>query len=733
MPMLRRDSWPVITLILVLLVTLLLLGEALQNSAAFKQYYSLFFTTILIGILALVVVVVYSGINLLRRLRERQPGSRLRLRLIVVFVSLSILPLISVFYFSANFLHQGIDSWFDVENELAMEQALELSQVSIDLQLREFSRRTDALVDTLSKVPIELAQPYLEEMIEEHHASEVSIYDRQGKIVVFSQADGEHLTPLRPSDSALFQSKQSDGYIGLVPSGQHHLDVMAVKRIAYVTRSYVIVCLYPLPERVGVLAQQVQDSYQKHQQLSFLREPLKQLLLFTLTLALVLSVLSAIWAALYFAERITEPVTDLIVATQAVSLGDYSRQLVAPVQDDLGLLVVAFNEMTRRISLARDDTRKSQEELEAQRHYLESVLGRLSTGVLSFDGNQILRIINPAAAKIMKEDLNQHLGMRLASVVQLSNGRFGDLMGRLSHHIQGDQNSWEEQVVLTSVSNRLVLSCRGGKMGNSARQSAGYVVTFDDITQRVQAEKDAAWSEVARRMAHEIKNPLTPIRLAAERLQHKYLKTMSHDDGIVLERSTRTIVSQVDAMKKMVDAFSEYAQVPKVVIKLFSISRLIEELVELYRQGNSELDIIVDLDSKASHFQGDEDKLRQIFHNVFKNSLEALETVEKPRIEIESWMLMDGKGRTLEICFSDNGPGFGDDETGQLLEPYVTKKPKGSGLGLAIVRKIVEEHSGVISLENRREGGARVVMRFPFNRNDSNKNNNQQNERRRVP
>jgi nitrogen fixation/metabolism regulation signal transduction histidine kinase len=376
-------------------------------------------------------------------------------------------------------------------------------------------------------------------------------------------------------------------------------------------------------------------------------------------------------------------------------------------------LVTSFNDMTKRLGRAREETRRSQQAVEAERAGLAVILARLSTGVVSLAPDLTVRTANQAASAILGVDLEAAVGSRFDESDRDS-ALFGQFLAAVKLRLDAGQVDWREQLELLSESGKRVLMCACTALPNDLGGAPGVVLVFDDITTLLQAQRDAAWGEVARRLAHEIKNPLTPIQLSAERMQRKFLGSMNAQDAQILERATHTIIAQVDAMKQMVNAFSEYARAPDMHFSRFDLNQLITEVVDLYRVQDSAAELKLLLSPILPHISADRIRIRQILNNLVTNSLEALEGKAGARVEIETQVVMDGPKQMAAIVVSDNGPGFQRDLIGTVFDPYVTSKSKGTGLGLAIVKKIVEEHGGRIEADNRRTGGARVRILLPL-------------------
>jgi nitrogen fixation/metabolism regulation signal transduction histidine kinase len=464
-------------------------------------------------------------------------------------------------------------------------------------------------------------------------------------------------------------------------------------------------------ERFSELAEGVQSAYTRYNELTYLRTPLKFSYTLTLSIVLVLSLLTAIWAAFHSARRLVAPVRDLAEATHAVAEGDYSKRLAVASEDELGFLVRSFNDMTRRLARSRKEAHQVRQQIEDQRAYLEAVLANLSSGVISMGADSVLRAVNRTAQQNLDIDIKRYLGRELSALAAdyVFLGPFIDVIMR--HRRQGDK-SWQEEVSLFGKNGRQVLMCRGTVLEGADRSGDGLVLVFDDVTALIQAQRDAAWGEVARRLAHEIKNPLTPIQLSAERLRRRYLGRMDAGEADVLDRATHTIVNQVDAMKKMVDAFSEYARVPHTSMKPMDLNRLVREVLDLYRSSELNARVLEQLTSGNTWIEGDSGQLRQLLHNLLKNAFEAVRDVPDAYIAITTRIVDEDGIRQLELCIDDNGPGIEPGVLENIFEPYVSTKPRGSGLGMAIVKKIVEEHGGTISAGSSAEGGAQIRIRL---------------------
>ena len=712
---LRWGVLPALVLFALLFAALYLLGVATERSelgdaARVGNLYEWMVLINTIGLLALTVLIGGHLLRLLGQYRRGEPGSRLHLRLVVMVVVLTVLPLAIVYGFSLQFLQRGIDSWFKVQIEQALDDALELSRASLDLRKREWLRETRELAAALSEVSDEEAPVALNDLRAASGAAELTLLGKGRIIAISSQNTSTEVVPRRSGDEVTMALRQGRPYIGLEPrpgAGLVGRVVVALPPGGAEAEARLLEALYPLPQRLNDLAESVQAHANQYRALAFQREPLKRNFSLTLTLVLLLSLLAAVYAAFFTARRLLAPIRELAEGTRAVAAGDYSTRVRVVGADELGFLVRSFNEMTRRVGRASAEARRSREQAEAQRAYLQAVLANLSSGVITLDPDHRLRTVNNAAAEILGIPLQEHIG---DSLVQLGarHPHLRRFVETVSPLLDRPERSWSEEIILFSHGGRQVLMCRGTTLAREEGLPGDHILVFDDVTTLVQAQRDAAWGEVARRLAHEIKNPLTPIQLSAERLRRKYLKSMRAEEAEVLERSTHTIVQQVEAMKEMVNAFSEYARAPQMQVEAVVLNDLIRDVLVLYPG----LDAHLELDPRGPRIQADPNRLRQLLHNLLKNALEAMEGQDTRRVDLKT-RCMDERGCSfVELELRDYGPGFASEALAEFFEPYVTTKSRGTGLGLAIVKKIAEEHGGMVWAENAGPG-ARIRIRLP--------------------
>ena len=713
----RLTTGPISAAVLsvLLLLSLYILGGATEDSASFNQQYVILLITILIGLAMLVAMIAVNVIRLYRRYKASEPGSLLTTRLLVLFVVIAVIPVSVVYYFSVDFLHRGIDSWFDVRIEKSLDDSLELSRSTLDSRLRDLLRTTELLAVEVADESAASAILRLDDLRQRSGASEMTLFDGN-KIVASSNSKDEIvINPNRPDEAIFTDISFGRNYAGLDTIPGVGLQIRIVVRVPLLRADLGVrslQALYPVTARQRELAASVQEAFSSYTELVYLRSPLKYSFTLTLTLALLLSILSAVWAAFYTARKLVAPITDLAEGTQAVAAGDYSKRLPLPVNDELGFLVQSFNQMTRRIERARNDEQLSRNKVDEQQAYQACVLSNLSSGVITLDSEQCLQTYNEAASQILSVDLSLVQGKSLHEL-SVQHARLGRFVEILFEQMEKHQQ-WREEMTLFGAGGRQILVCRGVPMTGALEASGDTLIVFEDVTTLMQAQRNAAWGEVARRLAHEIKNPLTPIQLSAERLRHKYLESMEPESAEVLDRATHTIVQQVEAMKAMVNAFSEYARAPQIKLEALNLNALIDEVLDLYRDEESDLQLNISLDPIMPHVEADDGRLRQLLHNLIKNAIEAMQEVTaKPEITIRTLCMQESNCRYVELRIEDNGPGWSGDNEAELFEPYVTSKQGGTGLGLAIVKKIVEEHGGMVAAEDRPEGGARIVIRLP--------------------
>jgi nitrogen fixation/metabolism regulation signal transduction histidine kinase len=701
---------------------LLLLALSVQNSMQFSRLQAWILFANVIALIAVSVLLARKLIELVRAFRAGVPGSRLTARTVAIFGSLVIAPLIIVYLFSLEFLNQGIDSWFKVEIKQGLTDALDLSKSAMDVRMREYARSTQLFANRLADSPPSNWNEATDAQRVESGALEVVVYGTLGQVLAASSAAATSTNLPRASSEITSAISAGNVYWSLEPLSEDDYLINTAAPIATgpgSSQGRFVVAQYPVPPQLSRLSEAVQHSYSQHYNLTQQREGVKNLFGMTLTLVLLLAMLTAIYGAIYSAEKLVRPVQDLIAGTRAVGKGDFGTRLPLPSRDEMGFLVHSFNDMTKRLRRAREETTRSQMAVERERERLSIILARLTTGVIAIGHDLKLRSANQAASNILGANLEQGVGQPLAALAG-ENPRYERFVGEVTMRLARGEEEWREQLDLkpeAAGARVLVCACTPLPGDEHAQDDAsalgGYVIVFDDISALLQAQRDAAWGEVARRLAHEIKNPLTPIQLSAERMRRRFLEQMTGEDAQILDRATYTIVQQVEAMKAMVNAFSEYARAPDMKVTKFPLNALVTEVADLHRVQESGAKIEVDLDPRIENVEADRGRVRQILNNLIVNGAEAVENVAAGHVIAATRLESVGTAEYATITVTDNGPGFSRDVLGRVFDPYVTSKPKGTGLGLAIVKKIVEEHGGRVEADNRPEGGGRVRVSLP--------------------
>ncbi len=699
-------------------VALYLLTQTVQKSDDFDRLQDIILVINIAGGIILVLILIANLWRLLRDYRENVPGAKLKARMVGMFVGLAVLPLIVVFYFSIQFINRGIDSWFNVQVEEGLENALALSRAAIEFRKRQNLYATKQVAQQLAVVPDRQLIFELSVLRRESGATEMTLYGDSNRILASSTDSGIAAFPKPLTEEVALQMRQDRPFVSLEPLSTGNVEIRTAVSFTYrgnrLRQSRTLQAYFPVEERLGKMINSVENSYSEYQQLTFFREDLKDLLTLTLAFVLLLSLLAAIYGAFVLSRRLVAPIQDLVAGTRAVAMGDFDTRLPTPTKDEIGFLISSFNDMTQRLATARREATLSQALVEAERTNLEVILARLSTGVLALDSDLKIRTANQAAGSILGVTLENRTGEALRDVAK-GMPLLEQFVDVACVHLDAGETEWREQIVLRGDVGRRVLTCACTTLPGDEDNAAGYVIVFDDITALLQAQRDAAWGEVARRLAHEIKNPLTPIQLSAERMRRRYLKTMDEDEAKILDRATHTIVQQVEAMKEMVNAFSDYARAPDMDFSSFDLDKLAHEIVDLYRAQESDVEIVLTSDPAMPLVDGDMGRVRQMLHNLIRNAVEALEGTVDGRIDVQIGTGEFDEVEVVQIRVEDNGPGFQAGTMSQVFDPYVTTKPKGTGLGLAIVKKLVEEHIGTIRARNRSDGGAVISIRLPLN------------------
>jgi nitrogen fixation/metabolism regulation signal transduction histidine kinase len=708
-----RRALPAIAIAALLLASLKLAEDAAGDGSRVAMHYRW-----VLGAAALALAVLALAIGQrLWRLRadiaRAAPGARLNRRLLLVLILLAVPPVVVVYGFALRFLDATVDNWFNVHLEQALDDALELGRIVIDEHLHSAETASAGLARQLAAEPATSEQAVLDAAIEPLGAIQLTVFGADGRVLATASSDPRYLDPPLP-DSALLMRVEADGrYAAAEPLG----DALAL-RIALPLavggdsdtrpQSRLLQGIFPLPARLQPLTRGIENASFDFQRLKFLRGSLKLTFALILSFVLLLSVFAVVLAAFGVAGRGVAALGRRAAPTRAGGAGRYDTPLPTPSDDELGFLVHSFAQMTRELEFSSASARKSARETEQQRAWLEAVLERLSAGVLGFDRDGRLRVANRAAEAILDVTLARHLG-RSPGDLKNERAELAPFVDPLARHLRENLREWREEVVIETAAGRRMLMLRGAALPDHA----GYVAVFDDLTVLNRAQRDAAWGEVARRLAHEVKNPLTPIQLAAERLRRRFLGRLPPEEGELIDRATHTIVTQVEALKTMVNAFADYARPPQLAARPIALHALLGEVLDLY-ENDQRISLTRQLADGEPRVRVDAVRLRQALHNLMKNALEAIGETRKPQIQIVTRIVRDNEQDWVELSVADNGPGLPADFGERWFEPYTSSKARGTGLGLAVVKKIVEEHGGSVRAGKAAQGGAMFTLRLPL-------------------
>ena len=698
-------------------IALIMLSQAAQNSENFDQLAN---SILWVNILCLFVLMVLLVGNLFRLFRDYQqniPGSRLKAKMVGMFVGLAIIPLLIVFYFSMQFINRGIDTWFNVEVETGLDDALTLSRNALAIQMRDHLSATEQIAQRLRETNSSQFIYEIGQLRGEIGASELTLFGRNSRILATNSDLSVNNVPSRISNEIMMQIRQNRPYVSLDPLSNGAYEIRTAVPLVAENMPDIIGIIrarFPVSQRIGRMVDSIDSSYTDYKRIVYLRDPLKRTFSLTLTAVLMISLLASIFGAFVLSRRLVSPIQNLVEGTKAVARGDFDMRLPVPAKDEIGFLINSFNEMTKGLSVARKQASLSQNLVEAERANLEIILASLSTGVISLESNLIIRTVNKAAGAILNVDFSERRGELLSNLAKEHNV-LNELFVVIKKYLDDGVMVWHEQIIVHSDTGRRILTCACSDLSTETMEKEGLVIVFEDITVQIQSQRDAAWGEVARRLAHEIKNPLTPIQLSAERVRRKYLNTMPKEDAEILDRSTHIIIEQVAALKEMVNAFSDYARSPDMEIVTINVAVLLREIIDLYQEQESKINITFNIDSNDLKFDADPGRIRQIIHNLVRNSIEAIPEDVAGTISINVKQCDINNIKMIEICIEDNGSGFDKNSLGQIFDPYVTSKSKGTGLGLAIVKKLVEEHMGFIEAENAKIQGAVIKIFMPKN------------------
>ncbi len=718
MNFIRKQGFTIFLLLsLLLTVILAVMLRSIESAILYSRYYTWIIIAGAVCFLSLMFLVLYFLVQLLQGVRKKRLGARLNARMMMFFSGLSIVPIVILFLFAGIMIQRGIDSWFDESLDQGFDDALTLAQSALETRRIDALEITQAIGSRIADLnSLDLAYE-LENLRFDANALDLTVFDHRGRILATSSSNTTVNLPELPNDIVLMSVFNDMDYVWLEPVGDDELQVRVIIRIDS-EAPRVVQAIYEIPPRYTELGLSTQRSVESYKQYKTLQQSLKGQLMAILTLVSLLAILLALGGSYFATRRLVNPIRKLSIASKAVSEGDFDRELTVKSNDEIGFLTESFNEMMIKLRQANEAEKASQRLLFAQRSYLEAVLANLSSGVLVLDNHGRIRTYNEAALSILKTQrvMLQNIVLGDSTTIDESlHFFFSPLHDYLEKKSKGNEGDRFE-VMRVEKAIAQIISIRTSEPLENRSLPSGYAIVFDDITQLINSEREAAWGEVARRLAHEIKNPLTPIQLSAERLAFKLQPKLASEDQQLLEKSTQTIITQVNAMKKMVNAFSQYARAPKLHLKQIDITRLSEEVTFLYGDYARGVEVSLDRPQQAILLNGDEIRLRQLLHNLIKNAVEACQEnheILHGRVAVE--LKMDETQNHVILTVTDNGCGIDESLINRMFEPYVSTKEKGTGLGLSVVKKIVEEHSGQIAIYSGKERvGTQVEVVLPI-------------------
>ena len=716
---------------LVLAFVLALTGEA----PAFyeRQFVWLFWLNLAVAAL-LALVVLLATVRLVVRKRQGKFGTLLLIRLAGIFALVGVLPGALIYTVSYQFVSRSIEVWFDARVQGALDAGLDLGRGTLEALVVDLGAKTRVAADRLGESRGDPAPLALERLREQLAAQDVTLVGPSGQILVTASGSGSAMLPERPTPAMLRQARsqrvvsQIEGLDdelapGAAPRARvRAMALMPSNDILLGSEERFLLVAQPVPTTVARNALAVQAAYREYQQRALARDGLRKMYIGTLTLALILAVFGAVLLAAVLGTQLARPLLLLAEGVRQVAAGDLTAKPVSASRDEIGGLTRSFAEMTEQLGHAREQVQRGVDQLESARTHLQTILDSLTAGVIVFDQDRRIDTVNPGATRILKLPLSAYRGRSLADVSGLEALALAVWQRFELHRASpeaGERDHWQDSFELQLPgAESLSLLLRGATLPHDAR-----LLVFDDISEVVSAQRSAAWSEVARRLAHEIKNPLTPIQLSAERLQHKLGPKLQADDASLLNRSVATIVAQVQAMKHLVNEFRDYARLPAATLAPLDLNTLVAEVLALYGEAIEQGRLAAACAKGLPRIFGDATQLRQVIHNLVQNGLDAVidRTDGQVRISTEPVRNELGELRAVRLTVHDNGPGFADKVLKRAFEPYVTTKSKGTGLGLAVVKKIADEHGARVRIGNRDAvdaqggggaGGAQVSLSF---------------------
>ena len=714
-------------------VLLSLLAVASGNNELLQRHYGLLLW-LNVGIaIGLAILAIELARRLYIRYRRGLFGTRLMARLAMAFILMTVVPVLLIYLVAVQFLGRSIESWFDVPMERALDSGLTLGRTTLDSMLVDLNAKARVAAAELEATPPLQWGEKLQEIRERAGVQEALLITTSGRILQASGSRFSALVPDMPSATALRQARVTRSYAAIEPiesgagasaasgspatpatpaapttQGLKMRSIVALSSPSLGEENRLLQLVHPVPAALSENAEAVQAGFRDYQELSLSRIGLKRIFRVTLTVTVLLTVFSAIAAAFLLAGWMTGPLSMLAAGTRAVAEGDFRPVKDYVGRDELGVLTQSFNAMTRQLEDARAQVERNRVELELANARLASVLSNLTAGVIVLDRDFRVSLANAGAEKILGEPAQRMVGQPFAQLPGLAPFQ-AEISKAFEEAGDTETQSWQRQVSIDAPNadndqrgTGKTLLLRGALLPEA---HGDHLLVIDDITDVVSAQRAIAWSEVARRLAHEIKNPLTPIQLAAERMDFKLGSKLEGADRELLSRNSRTIVNQVGALKLMVDEFRDYARLPTARLAPLNLNDLVTEILSLYADTDPNRTVRVHLAPGLPRILGDGGQLRQVIHNLFKNAIEATEKQPVRLLEVFTDAAHNTAGQIngVRLVVRDNGPGFAPAMMARVFEPYVSSKAKGTGLGLVIVRKIVQDHGGRVEVGNRPE------------------------------
>ena len=717
----KSARWALLVSSVAVLGATLVLGFVLVLSTsgvlAERHFVWLFWVNAAVAV-ALLLVIGLAALRLRNRLRRGKFGSRLLARLAAVFALVGAVPGLLIYGVSYQFVTRSIDTWFDVQVAGALDAGLALGRGTLDAAVTDLAAKARTAADRLADSRQTLGPLALERERAQLDVRDAVLLAANGQVLASAGGSNEVLVPERPAASVLRQvrSQRSLGVLEglddeLLPGAKPSARVRAIALVpnndiglgaAHEERFLMLV--QPVPGALVTNALAVQAAYREYQQRALARDGLRRMYIGTLTLALVLAVFGALLLAVMLGNQIVRPLLLVAEGVRQVADGDLRPKPVFASNDELGGLTRSFAQMTEQLADARAQVQRGVTQMEAARTRLQTILDSLSAGVIVFDPQGLIDTVNPGATRILRQPMSAYRGRKLDEVPGLADFAAAVWQRSELHRTSpedGERDHWQDAFELQlGKGEGLNLLLRGATLPGLSR-----LLVFDDITEVVSVQRSVAWAEVARRLAHEIKNPLTPIQLSAERIEHKLAAKMAEPDRAMLSRSVAMIVSQVQAMKQLVDEFRDYARLPAARLTPLKLNELVVEVLGLYAAAQEQGLLQAHLAESLPEIEGDASQLRQVIHNLVQNALDAVVDRQDGLVQVITEAARDDSGalRTVRLKVSDNGAGFGDRVLKRAFEPYVTTKVKGTGLGLAVVKKIADEHGARVRIVNRRD------------------------------